>query len=298
MRSGDALERLAKTRKIIFDKTGTLTTGKPQLINAADIDPQVLSHGAAIAGFSSHPLSRALSEFATGEPATEVEEHPGLGLSGKVGGSVVKLGSAAFVGTKATDARVRESWIKVGDQDPVQLIFEDRIRDEAASVIKALRNNGIPSQMISGDHPIIARKVAKGLGIDDAHGHVSPAEKLRMIERAQTQGEFPLMVGDGINDAPALASANASASLATASDISRAAADVILQHDDISNLPFVIQTAKISQRRIRENLGLAAVYNFLAVPLAIFGFVTPLLAALAMSGSSLLVTLNALRMKT
>lgn len=295
VRSGDALERLSKTKSVIFDKTGTLTTGLFSLLNKDSLSPDDIAMAAALTQHSNHPLSRALYSFVAAMDVTDVQELPGRGVSGRINGKLAKFGSAEFVDMKASVPTASEAWLKLGDDSPVLFQFADTCRTEAAEIVKALTAQSLSIELLSGDGEETTESVAKNLGIDRWQGAVKPKEKMQLIQQRINDQRYPLMVGDGINDAPALAAANASASLATASDISRSAADIILQGDKLSGLPTAITVARSAQRRVKENLSLAIIYNALAIPLAIFGFVNPLVAALAMSGSSLLVTLNALR---
>lgn len=296
LRSGDVLERLAKIRSVIFDKTGTLTTGRFQLINAAEILPRRLEAAASLAKYSNHPLAKALHEFTELSPVSKLKEQAGFGLSGEVNGEYIKFGSAEHLGAPELRTSSTEAWLKINDEAPIQFLFEDHIRDDALETIKKLQGLGLEVELLSGDQPAIAKATARDLGITAWRGNVKPKQKLQHIQALKQSASASLMVGDGINDAPALAAAMASVSLATASDISRSTADAILQGDHLSGLPVLIDLARKSQRRVAENLGFAILYNALTIPLAVFGFVNPLIAALAMSGSSLLVTLNALRM--
>ncbi len=296
IRSGDALERLAKTKTVIFDKTGTLTTGRFTLLNSDDIDTRAIHVAAALAKQSNHPVARALHSYADETEATDVKEISGLGLTGIVKGKAVKFGSASLTNALHSEGGTGLSWLKVDDAPPIVFQFSDQPREDAKSTVEALQEQGLTLALLSGDRPEIAQTMSAKLGIKTYWGGVSPKDKMDIIQEYQSKGQFPLMVGDGINDAPALATANASASLATASDISRSASDIILQGDKLGSLPFAIDTARKAQKRVVENLSLAILYNMFAIPLAIFGFVNPLIAALAMSGSSLVVTLNALRM--
>lgn len=295
VRSGEALERLAKTESVIFDKTGTLTTGQFSLLNQDSLSSDDIVMAAALTQHSNHPLSRALNSFAEAADATDVKELPGQGISGYINGKPAKFGSAKFVDAAIRNSGVTEAWLKHGNSDPVLFQFADRPRIDAAETVNALTSQDLTVELLSGDGKDISERIARDLSIERWRGGVSPKQKMQLIHQRKIEGRFPLMVGDGINDAPALAAANASASLATASDISRSAADIILQGDKLSGLPIAIGVARSAQRRVIENLSLAIIYNLLAIPLAIFGFVNPLMAALAMSGSSLLVTLNALR---
>lgn len=292
IRSGDALERLATIRHVVFDKTGTLTTGRV----SAETDKIVakdLALIAALAAQSSHPLSQALHDIETDFSADAVEEVAGQGLQGQVGEHFLRLGQARFVG--AADAP--GLWARVGDHPPFLVPTSDPVRPEALATLQALRAMGIDLSMLSGDSDVTANAVAAEVGLSDVHARVDPAGKLDRISALQAAGQAVLMVGDGLNDAPALAHANASAALASGSDISRSASDIILQGDTLSALPFAVEVARAARRRVGENFALAIGYNMFAVPLAVFGLVTPLVAALAMSGSSLIVTLNALRMR-
>ena len=300
IKSGDSLERLAKTKTVIFDKTGTLTTGQFALLNKAERSEEELHIAAAIAHHSSHPYAKALHGLKTPIEIEAVTERPGKGLSGTLKGVVIKFGSARFVDAPSDNPfntlGTLTSWLKVGEQPPVPFTFEDTLRDDAKDCIQALHDQSIAAEMLSGDDETITRNMAQTLGIEHWSGNVSPKDKMDYIQMRNAAGGFPLMVGDGINDAPALAAANSSASLTGASDISRSASDIILQGDKLSALPDAIHIAQQAQKRVIENLSLAVIYNFFAIPLAVFGFVNPLIAALAMSGSSLIVMLNALRM--
>ena len=297
IKSGDVLERLSQVDLAIFDKTGTLTKGQPVLNNEYDVDPKVLAQAAALARHSTHPMSRSLTAYDSGLEVSAVSEIIGGGVTGQIDGLDIRLGSADFTGAPESESGVMQVWFKRGEHKSISLEFEDAIRPEAKSVVEAISRLGLNSEMISGDLPAVTRKVADTVGIMQFQAQVSPSQKLDIIQARTQSGHHPLMIGDGVNDAPALAGATASVSLSSASDVSRDTADVILQHDGLSALPDTLRYARRSQSRIKENLGLAVIYNMLAVPLAVFGFVTPLIAAVAMSGSSLIVTLNALRMR-
>ncbi|WP_409432636.1 heavy metal translocating P-type ATPase [Litorimonas sp. RW-G-Af-16] len=297
VKSGDALERLAKTKTVIFDKTGTLTTGQFNLLNAADNAPTDLAIAAALAKQSTHPLARALHAYASDLDVKDVVDIAGQGLSAKVSGHTVRFGSAKLVGEAAEPAARHSSvWLKIDDRPAQCLAFTDMARADAADTIAALQDQGLRVEMLSGDAAAVVKDVADELGLSRAKGGVSPKQKMQIIQTRGIEGRYPLMVGDGINDAPALAAGYSSASLASAADVSRSAADIILQGDRLSSLPVAIDIARAAQRRVVENLTLAVGYNFIAIPLAVLGFVNPLIAAVAMSGSSLIVTLNALRL--
>ncbi|GHA86153.1 nitrogen fixation protein FixI [Algimonas arctica] len=294
IRSGDALERLATVRHVVFDKTGTLTQGRIRADVSAIPAPD-LALISALSRHSTHPASVALHEFETAASALEVEEVSGQGLRGQVSGHAVRLGQARFVGGVSFDRP--GLWARIDAQDPLQIILADPIRGEAQETVNALRAANLTLSIVSGDAAETVENVGDALGIDQVTARVEPAEKLTHISALQNRGIPVLMVGDGLNDAPALAHADASAALVSGTEISRAASDIVLQGDTLAGLPFAIQVARAAKRRVVENFALAIGYNMLAVPLAIFGYVTPLIAALAMSASSLIVTLNALRMR-
>lgn len=296
IKSGDALERLAKTRWVIFDKTGTLTSGTFTLDNAAEISPKHIVMAAALATQSRHPIAKALHPYFGKIEAKDVEEIPGVGLRGIINSQTVTFGAHKNTSQSSSSGVSSESWLQIGEAAPICFRFTDTLREDAPQTIKALKELGLSSEMLSGDKHDIAASVADTLGIKKFKGEVTPKDKQNILYQHLSEARYPLMVGDGINDAPALAAAYSSASLATASDISRSASDIILQGDKLLGLPKAIKIARQAQKRVVENLGFAILYNLIAVPLAVFGFVNPLIAALAMSGSSLIVTLNALRM--
>jgi len=298
VRSGDALERFAQVDMVVFDKTGTLTLGKPQLISAAD--PAVLSAAASLARISRHPLSRALVEAAgPGAACIDATEIPGEGVEGVVDGERARLGKRAFAAPFAADASdgAPELWFAQDGDTPVRFVFADEIRPDAVRAIAALKARGLNVEMLSGDRPQAVEAAAKAVGVEDWRSSVTPAQKTARMQALRGLGKRPLMVGDGLNDAAALAAAHASASPGHAIEASQAAADVVLQGDALMGLVEAIDVARLARRRAGQNLSFSALYNVFAAPLAAAGLLTPLIAAAAMSGSSLVVTLNALRMR-
>ncbi|MEE9273229.1 MAG: heavy metal translocating P-type ATPase [Robiginitomaculum sp.] len=297
IKSGDALERLAKVDTIVFDKTGTLTLGSLELSNADEISPKHLEIAAKLSRGSRHPIARAIAlKAGKGSAAEGMQETSGQGVSAMIDGQMTQFGAANFVGLKPDPNAGTQSWLKIGNSKPIRFAFKDKPRLDAKETISQLLGRGYNLELLTGDKKEIARETAEQLGIKNWQAEVSPQDKLSRLDTLRSEGKFTLMIGDGINDAPALASAYASASPADAADISRAAADIILQGDKLSGLITATATAKDAHRRVIENLSLAVLYNIIAVPLAVFGFVNPLFAALAMSGSSIIVTLNALRL--
>jgi Cu2+-exporting ATPase len=295
VKSATALERLAEIDHVVFDKTGTLTAGRPQLCQDGGWNAADLADAAALAVRSTHPLARALAAAAPqARPAEAVVEHPGLGLSSPDG---VRLGSRAFVGVAdSDDGAGPDLWLARPGRPPVCFSFADSPRSDAAETIAALGRLGLSVELLSGDRPAIAAGLARVVGITDWRGGCGPAAKVERLTALAAAGRRVLMVGDGLNDAPALAAAHVSISPANGADISRAAADLVFQGARLAPLVEAIGVARLARSLTRQNFALALGYNLLAVPLAIGGVVTPLIAAIAMSASSLLVIVNALRL--
>lgn len=299
VKSGDALERLAEIQTVVFDKTGTLTYGKPRLANRGEISDETLAGAAALARISRHPLSRAIvAEAGAGRAAADAVESPGEGVAGTFGGEPARLGRASFVGAPGVDDAAQEAWFREGTAAPVRLRFEDGLRPDAPDVIRKLSKFGLGVEMLSGDREAAAAAAASKLGIECWRAGLSPREKIERLSALAAGGVKVAMVGDGLNDAPALAGAHASLSPGTAVDASQAAADFVYQGDGLAPIVEAIRVSRLARRRMIENFAFAVLYNACAVPLAAMGLVTPLIAAIAMSGSSLVVTLNALRLPT
>lgn len=298
VRSGDALERLAQVDTIVFDKTGTLTLGKPRLVS--DNTGADLLAAASLARVSRHPLSRALVEAAgPGAPCKDAVEVPGAGIEGAIDGMPARLGNRSFVGlqTIAPDDGALELWFACGEAAPVRFAFADALRQDAAQTVSALKQRGYDVQMLSGDRAAAVQLAAKAAGIDDWQAAVTPADKIARVQALRASGKRVLMIGDGLNDAAALAAAHASASPGAAVQASQAAADIVIQGEHMGAIVEALDVAKAAQARSLENLRFSALYNMIAAPTAAMGLLTPLIAAAAMSGSSLIVTLNALRMQ-
>lgn len=295
MKDGAALERLAGVDVAVFDKTGTLTAGKPVLLG--EVPRGTLALAAGLAMHSAHPLSKAVVAAAKGLPAavvTDVAEFPGQGIEGRWQGRRVRLGRADFVGVVAEEGM--SAWLDAGQGVPVPLRFADAPREGAAEAVGSLRRLGLRSVLLSGDAAGPVAAVAQAAGLDAAEAGISPQGKAAWLDQARAEGRHTLMVGDGLNDAAAVASADVSIAIASGVDATRAAADMILTGGDLGAIPRAVQVAQAARRRIIENFGVAFAYNILAVPLAVAGQVTPLAAAIAMSTSSILVSLNALRL--
>ncbi|MGZ8310391.1 MAG: heavy metal translocating P-type ATPase, partial [Rhodoplanes sp.] len=309
LNSGDAIERLAVVDTVVFDKTGTLTLPEPEVVNAADIPPDILALAGRLALTSRHPLAAAVARAADAKlPLAGALEEPGQGVRAAysntgeaVDGGELRLGRPSFCGAEAEAARVTESDPEAsaiaflhGD-DRYVFAVRQRIRADAVEVVTTLKARGYGVEILSGDRMPAVAHVARILGIAEMRAAVTPADKIAHIEELKRAGRNVLMVGDGINDAPALAAANVSLSPVTAAHLTQSAADAVFLGDRLDPVAAALAIARRAKRIMSENLWMAVVYNAIAVPVAIVGLATPLIAALAMSGSSILVTTNSLR---
>ncbi|MCX8952319.1 heavy metal translocating P-type ATPase [Ruegeria sp. NA] len=295
-----ALERLSETDAVVFDKTGTLTSGAPELVNLGDHARAQVEVALALAEASAHPLSVSLAKAARQagiKPANvrDITEVPGYGTQGEYRGQRVRLGRAAWVG--AQQGAETSAWLAIGDDAPLAFRFSDALRPGADEAVEALRASGKHVLLISGDSKGAVRALAEKLGITDWVAEALPQDKAQRIQDLRDQGRKVLMVGDGLNDTAALAAAHVSISPASALDAARVASDIVLLGNDLLPIADACDTAIKATRRIRENFQIATVYNVIAVPLAVIGLATPLIAALAMSTSSITVSLNALRLR-
>jgi Cu2+-exporting ATPase len=299
LKSGDGLERLAQADCAVLDKTGTLTLGRPELVAPESHPREALALAARLATASRHPLARALARAAGPVPALAgVLETPGMGLDAEVGGRRVRLGNRRWCAVEAVAETPGgpELWLAVAGEVPHRFGFEDRLRPDAREFVAGLAALGLEAELVSGDRALAVRAVAEALGIRRWRAEATPADKAARLAALAAEGRKPLMLGDGLNDAPALAAAHISISPAEAVDVSRAAADLLFQGERLAPVLTAIAVARAADRLVRQNFALAFAYNLLAVPLAVAGMVTPLIAAVIMSASSLLVTANALRL--
>ncbi len=295
-----ALERLAEVDTVVFDKTGTLTSGAPELTNLGDHSRADLEIALALAEASAHPLSVALAQAARAagvKPAAvkEIVEVPGYGTEGLYRDQRVRLGRAAWVG--GAHGAQTSAWLSIGSNPPVPFTFSDALRPGAAEAVEAFARSGKQIILISGDSKGAVQALADKLGIENWIAEALPQDKAARIQELSDQGRHVLMVGDGLNDTAALAAAHVSISPASALDAARVASDIVLLGTDLSPIADACETAVKATKRIRENFRIATVYNVIAVPLAVIGLATPLIAALAMSTSSITVSLNALRLR-
>ena len=296
VKDGSALERLAEADHAVFDKTGTLTLGRPEPRNLDRLAPIQQSLTLALAQSSRHPLSealrRALSDRGIVPVAiSDVRETPGEGMTALWNGKPVRLGRPA------TPSGDMATALQIGDAAATTIFFTDPLRPGVEQAIVDLTELGLPASILSGDSPEAVAKVADTLRIP-ARAGMLPAEKCAAIAAEAARGAHILMVGDGLNDGPALAAGHVSMAPASASDASQNAADAVFLGNSLAPVATAVRVARATQRIVRQNFALAVGYNIVAVPLAIAGQVTPLVAALAMSGSSIIVIANALRLRT
>ncbi len=298
LNAGDAIERLAEADTIVFDKTGTLTLPEPRVTNAAEIDASLLQVAARLALSSRHPLALALArEAESAVPFEGAVEEPGQGVRVMLDGIEARLGSPAFCGlTQVASLRPDTSMVLFSHGGrSAAFAISQKLRPDAGEVIAQLAGRGYDLRILSGDRSEAVAPVARALGIVRWQGELTPAEKIVYIDALKAEGRRVLMVGDGLNDAPSLAAAHVSLSPITAADLTQAQADAVFLGERLGPVADALKVARRARALMTQNLWLAAVYNTIAVPVAIAGLVTPLIAAVAMSGSSMLVTLNALR---
>jgi len=302
LNSGDAIERLADADRVVFDKTGTMTLPELNITNAFDIPQDMFELAGRLALASRHPVAAAVARAAGARvPFAGIEEVAGQGVRGVVDGLEVRLGRPSFCDADeianailGNDPEASVVAFRHGEMRHVFAVRQ-RLRPDAATAIASLSRAGLEVEILSGDREPAVRHAAAQLGITEWRAGVTPADKIARIDELQRRGVRVLMVGDGMNDAPALAAANVSMSPVSATHLSQANADLVFLGDRLAPAVRAIGFARRALRLMRQNLWLAAGYNLFAVPIAIAGLATPLVAAAAMSGSSLLVILNALR---
>lgn len=307
VKAADGLERMTEVDTIVLDKTGTLTTGEPQVLNGEAISDDVLLAAASLAIRSRHPYARAVVAAARARglspvAADEVTEVSGAGLARRTAEGEERLGSAAWVsagtGAGRSGGRGAEVWYKPPTGDAIVMRMADLLREDAVEVVRALKAAGYAVELLSGDRAGVVGGVARECGIETWAAGQRPDQKIARLTELKERGRKVLMVGDGLNDAPALAAAHASLSPSTAADISQTAADGIVQGARLAPIIETLAVAKAARHMALQNFALAIGYNIFFVPLAVAGFVTPLIAAVAMSASSITVTANAVRLRT
>lgn len=310
---GQAIENLANAAVVCLDKTGTLTIGHPDLVEVQVVDPAFDQAGllrlvAALERHSEHPAAKALVRAAGIEPpqAVAVQNHPGRGIEGDVDGLRMRVGSAEFIAVtdelpapdEAAEHIQRTPVYVSADGHLIGVCWlADQPRAAAREMIATLCELGLEPVLLSGDQSSATAAFAHAMGIETAHGGLSPADKLQYVRGRQARGEVVLMVGEGINDAPVLAGADVSLAMGSGTRIAQTHADLILMSDRLAALPEAIRQARWTVRIVRQNIAWAIGYNAIALPIAAAGLLTPWLAALGMSLSSLLVVGNALRLR-
>lgn len=322
IRDAEALETAHALDTVMFDKTGTLTEGRPTVLAVEGADPDlVLALAAAVQQTSSHPLAHAVLEHArererelASQEAGAARALPGRGVQAEVGGATVYLGNARLMEELGADAgALRDaaarherdghtvSWLARGPGGRVELLgllaFGDRVRPGAAGAVARLRAMGVTSTMLTGDNAGAARAVAAAVGIERFAAQVLPGEKAEHVRREAQAGRTVAMVGDGINDAPALAAANVGIAMAGGTDVAMHTAGITLMRGEPGLVADAIDVSHRTYRKIRQNLGWAFVYNVVGIPLAAFGLLNPMLAGAAMALSSVSVVSNALLLR-
>ena len=320
------LERVSKIQTVVLDKTGTLTMGAPTVTDvrpAAGVDEQFfIARAAAVAAHSTHPLSQAITRYAaakqiTPPPADQVVNVPGLGIQAMVDGEVTRTGNAAMVRDAGIDPSSLEvvgselaaqgrslTFVATGSRLLGVLGITDAIRPSSKAAIDELRRMGVVSVLMSGDEQATAERVAKDVGIERVFARVRPEQKAEYVKKLQGEGRFTAMVGDGVNDAPALAQADVGIAIGAGTDVAIAAAQVVLMKSDPADIARAIRLSKATVRKMKQNLAWASVYNVLAIPVAAGVFykslgwsLRPEVSALLMSASSIVVALNAVSLR-
>lgn len=292
VKNGTALERLAEVDTAIFDKTGTLTLSgvTPKLANLSETEASI---AVALAQASDHPASQAVfAALSKTQPASvqDIQEIVGAGIQGKYKDQIVQLGKGHWL-----DARFSGLGLRIAGEDPIALPLSETLRPGVAQAIAGLRAKGIAPEILSGDQYHAVRQLANTLDVEHFQAGVTATQKHTYLKDLAEQGHKTLMIGDGLNDTASLAAAHASIAPSTALDASRNAADIVMLRDSLAELPLLLAVARATTKLSKQNFAIAAGYNLIAVPIALMGYATPLLAAIAMSASSITVLLNALR---
>ncbi|TYT25066.1 cadmium-translocating P-type ATPase [Luteimonas viscosa] len=293
----DAMETLAGATDIVFDKTGTLSDDRPVLADVETFDGfargDALAIAAALERDANHPLAAAFAHAEAGLPAAGVRAVAGRGIEGEIAGRGWRLGRAEFACDGEDDGAL---WLGDGRAATARFTLRESIRADAPDALAALRGLGLRIHLASGDAAAPVSSLARALDIGEAHARQRPEDKLALVRRLQSEGRIVAMVGDGLNDAPVLAGADVSLAMDTGAALAQRAADLVMTGPTLMRIPAAVRLARRSRRVIGQNFAWALGYNLLAVPLAAAGLVTPWIAALGMAGSSLVVTLNALRL--
>jgi Cu2+-exporting ATPase len=311
---GHAIETLARATHFVFDKTGTLTTGRMHLVDVLPLSglskEDCLAIAAALEHASEHPVATALRRAAGAQlPETSaVISEPGQGIEAVVAGRRCRIGRPDYAQglseEKLPDAGLDwldsgDTVVVLGDESGCLALFRigDEVRHESATLISELRAAGKKVILLTGDAPAVAHRVAGVLGVDDVRAGVTPQGKHDCVTELQAQGAVVAMLGDGVNDAPVLAQAQVSVAMGGGAQLARTQSDFILLSENLDHLRYGLRRARKTLQVIQQNLWWSFAYNFVALPLAIAGYVTPWIAGIGMSASSLLVVLNSLRIQ-
>ena len=309
----DTLERAPALSMVVFDKTGTLTVGRPQVMEVRVLrgtEDELLSLAAAVQGPSEHPLAKAVVNYAQDRgiepaPATDFRNHVGRGVSGYVDGMEIRVGNREFVSEEGTPADLK--WgskaggtvVWVSDEDGVRGAFlcRDALRPEAAAAVERLKAVDVRPVILSGDAASVVWPLAAEIGVEEAHARVLPDEKAAFVQKRVAAGERVAMVGDGINDAPALAAADVGFAIGTGTDVAMETAGITLMRPSPTLIPAALDASRATFRKIKQNLFWAFVYNVIGIPAAALGYLSPTLAGAAMAFSSVCVVSNSLLLK-
>ncbi|MBR0692767.1 cation-translocating P-type ATPase [Bradyrhizobium lablabi] len=300
IKHGSALERLAKIDVVIFDKTGTLTAGQPRITASGTTDADTLGLAATLASHSRHPYAQAVAALGPDHQQItfdRVSEYPGKGVEARRGGNVYRLGRPDWAASDGESADICDATVSfaINGVGATHFRLDDTLRTGAPEAVATIRQSGVLVEILSGDREQRVRDIARQLGLT-WKSNARPSDKVSHVSALKQTGKTVLMVGDGLNDAPALRAADVSMAPASASDIGRNAADLVFLRDSLEAVPQAIAISRAAHALVRQNFALAIAYNIVAIPLAVLGVVTPLLAAIAMSLSSVTVVANALRL--
>jgi P-type Cu+ transporter len=320
IKKADSLEKMHKITAIAFDKTGTLTKGKPEVQEWVATDSRankLLAIAGSLEEKSEHPLARSVVSWIAGKTTkadkikfNKVKAITGKGIEGIYNGKMYRIGSRKFLADSRVELRdnilkmenfAQKGYTVIGYAEDKKLIglftIQDALKDSSKQAIKTLKNQKIKTIMLTGDNKSVANEIAKQVGIDEVEAEVMPEDKVAIIKKLQDKGEFVAMVGDGINDSPALAQADVGIAMGTGTDVAVETGDVVLVKGDLSKAVEAIGLSEATLRNIKQNLIWAFGYNTIGIPIAALGFLNPKVSAAAMAFSSISVVLNAIRLR-